>query len=226
MRALPEVRPPRPSARVRTAVGAGGRLSGWVLTRRYVLALVLVLLLGVAKILVAQRVVSVDTLVPPEHVVTSGLLIGGTPSDADLVELAADLKVDGVVNLVGPDVAEQVTAASLHQGYLYLPVAPNTAPTWPQLRELAAFMRGHAKGGALVYLHDDVGGGRAATAAEMLLLLDGRGIPAASADMTAAERGSMCDCQRLALQRLSAALHPAGHVPAGDPYAAARLDPW
>jgi hypothetical protein len=223
---MPEVRPPRSSARVRTAVGAGGRLSGWVLTRRYALALVLILLLGLAKILVAQQVVSVATVAPPEHVVTSGLLIGGTPSDADLVELAADLKVDGVVNLAGPDVAEQVTAASLHQGYLYLPVAPNTAPTWSQLRELAAFMRRHTAGGSSVYLHDDVGGGRAVTTAEMLLLLNGRGMPAASADMTAAERGSMCDCQRLALKRLSSALHPAGHIPAGDPYAAARLDPW
>jgi hypothetical protein len=223
---LPEVRPPGPSGRVRTALGAGGRLSGWVLTRRYALAFVLVLLLGLAKILVAHRVVSVDTLVPPEHVVTSGLVIGAIPDDADLEDFAADLKVDGVVNLVGPDVAEQVTAASLHQGYLYLPVAQKTAPTWTQLRELAAFMRAHTKGGASVYLHDDVGGGRAVTTAEMLLLLDGRGIPAASADMTAAELGSMCDCQRLALQRLSAALHPAGHVPAGDPYAAARLDPW
>jgi hypothetical protein len=211
---------------VSPAIGAGGRLGGRVLALRYALALVVLLLLGLVKILVAQQVVSPATLTPPEHVVTSSLLIGGAPADADLEELAADLKVDGVVDLGVPSVAEQVTAASLHQGYLYLSLAPKMSLTWPQLRELAAFMRRHTVGGTSVYLHDDVGGDRAVTAAAMLLVLRGQALPAVTALMTTAELGSMFDRQQVALRYLNSALHPAGHVPAGNPYAAARLDPW
>ena len=87
----------------------------------------------------------------PIVIVAPGLLMGGAPSDADLQDLAADFRVDGVVNLASPSVAEQATAASLHQAYLYLPVAPDAAPTLAQLRHLARFMRRHTAGGASVY---------------------------------------------------------------------------
>ena len=215
-----------PPVRVNPAIGAGGRLPRRVLFRRYALALTLILLLGLAKILIAQKVINVVTLTPPERVVTSGLAIGAAPTDTDLRELAADLQVDGVVNLAAPSVAEQVTAASLHQAYLYLPVPHNAAPTWAQLRRLAVFMRLHTKGGAWVYVHDDVGGGQVVTTAAMLLLLRGQPWPAVSAAITPAGFAAMCDCQRLALERLRSALHQAGRSPAGNPYAAARLEPW
>jgi len=218
-------RPGRP-ARPRPAIGPGGRPPRKVLVRRSAVALALILLLGLAKLVVSQGIIKVHSTSPPGRAVAAGLLIGGVPTDVDLQELAAGFRVDGVVNLSSPDVAEQVTAASLHQGYLYLAVRPDAAPTWRQLRVLVSFMRGHTAAGALVYLHDDGGGGRAVTTAAMLLLLRGQAWPAVSAEMTPAELGSLCECQRLAIKRLRSALHPIGHSSAGNPYAAARLDPW
>jgi hypothetical protein len=216
----------RRRARLHPAIGAGGRPPRKVLVRRSAVALALILLLGLAKLGVSQGIIKVRSTSPPGRAVAAGLLIGGAPTDVDLQELAARFRVDGVVNLSSPDIAEQVTAASLHQGYLYLAVRPDTAPTLPQLRVLVSFMRGHTAKGASVYLHDDVGGARAVTTAAMLLLLRGQAWPAVSAGMTPAELGSLCDCQRLAMKRLWSALHPIGHSPAGNPYAAARLDRW
>jgi hypothetical protein len=217
--------PPRP-AWVRPAIGAGGRPPRKVLVRRSSVALALILLLGLAKLVASQGIIKVSSTSPPGRAVAAGLLIGGAPTDFELQQLAAGLRVDGVVNLSAPDVAEQVTAASLHQGYLYLAVRPGTAPTWRQLRVLVSFLRGHTARGGTVYLHDDTGGGRAVTTAAMLLLLRGQAWPSVSAEMTPAELGSLCECQRLAIKRLRSALHPIGHSSAGDPYAAARLDPW
>src|SRR5207245_4678396 len=177
---------------VRPASGAGGRLPGQVRLRRGAAAMALLLLLGSAKLLVASGIITTSSARPPGHVVAASLLIGGAPTDGDLARLAAGYRVDGVVNLSAPSVAEQVTAASLHQGYLYLAVAPNTAPTWAQLRDLAAFMRGRTA----VYLHDDVGEGRARVAAAMLLLVRGQDWSAISATMPPGELGGLCECQR------------------------------
>jgi hypothetical protein len=222
---VPEVGPP-PSVRVNPAIGAGGRLPRWVLVRRYALALALILLLGLAKILIAQKVVSIVSVTPPDRVVTSGLLIGPAPGDTDLEEFAADLKVDGVVNLAAPSVAEQVTAASLHQAYLYLAVPPCGGPTWAQLRQLAGFMRLHTERGGWVYVHDDVSGSRVVITAAMLLLLRGQTWAAVSAEITPAALQSLCAHQRLTVEQLRSALRQAGRSPAGNPYAAARLEPW
>ena len=74
--------------------------------------------------------------------------------------------------------AEQATAASLGQGYLYLPLPQDASPTRAQQQVLARFMRRYTAGGDSVYLHDDVGGGRAVTTAAMLLLLHGQSWPA------------------------------------------------
>jgi hypothetical protein len=208
---------------VNPAIGAGGRLPGRVLVRRSALAFALILLLGLAKILIADKVASV-AVTPPDRVVTSGLLIGTAPTDTDLQELAAGLQVDGVVNLAAPSVAEQVTAASLHQAYLYLAVPPGAAPTWAQLSRLAGFMRRHTERGAWVYVHDDVSGPRAVTTAAMLLLLRGQTWAAMSAQITGVQ--SLSGHQRLALERLRSALDQAGRSPAGDPYAKARIEPW
>ena len=137
-------------------------------------------------------------------------MIGSAPADSDLAEFAAVLRVDGVVNLAAPSVAEQVTAASLHQVYLYLPVPPGMAPTSAQLRRLAGFVRRHTERGAWVYVHDDVGGARAVTAAAMLLLLRGQTWTAVSAEITPPGLKSLGEQQRLALERLRSALHLAG----------------
>jgi hypothetical protein len=211
---------------VNPAIGAGARLPRWTLVRRYGLALVLLLVLGLGKLLIAQKVISNVSLTPPERVVVSGLLIGPDPADSDLEDFAADLGVDAVVNLAGPDVAEQVTAASLHQAYLYLAVPASAAPTWAQLLELARFMHRYTERGGWVYVHDDAGGPLAVTTAAMLLLLRGQTWPTVSAVITPAALGSLDGPQRLALDRLRSALDRPGRSPAGRPYAAARPEPW
>lgn len=207
-------------------VGGGGRLPRRVLIWRGAAALTVVLLLVSAKLGVSHGVIKVRTLNPPSRVVAGGLLVGAAPSDGDLRQLASEFGVRGIVNLSAPSVAEQAAAASLHQSYLYLPLPDEASPTWPQLRKLAGFMRRYTARGASVYVHDDVGGGRAMVTAVMLLLLRGQAWPAVSAELTPGEFRSLCDCQRRAIDRLRTALHPAGHKLAGDPYAAARLDPW
>ena len=219
---VPEVG--RPQARVNLAIGPGGRLSRRILVRRYAFALTVVLLLGLGKLLIAQQVVSVETAAASDRVVASGLVIGAAPADSDLQELSADLRVDGVVNLGVPSVAEQVTVASLHQAYLYLPLPAGAAPTWTELRDLAGFVRRYRERGDWVYMHDDTGGARAVTTAAMLLLLDGQTWAAMSAEMTPAGLGSVSEPQRLALDQLNSALHHSRS--AGNPYAAARLEPW
>ena len=117
------------------AVGCRAKVLAWL----GVFAVVLILLLGVTKHVVAGREVGINPLsaLPGGRQVTVGLDIGGEPNDYDLEALAASYNVDGVVNLSGPNIAEQVTAASLHLGYLSLSVAPDAAPTRTQLQMLA-----------------------------------------------------------------------------------------
>jgi hypothetical protein len=209
-------------------VGGGGRLPRQALIWRGAVALAIVLLLVVAKFGVSHGVIKVRTPVPPARIVVAGLLVGSFPSDADLQQLAADFHVDGVVDLSAPSVAEQAAAASLHQGYLSLPLPDEASPSWPQLHRLAGFMHRYTARGAAVLVHDDVGGGRAVVTAAMLLMLRGQAWPAVSAELAPYELKSLCDCQWRDVARLRSALDPAGprtHK-AGNPYAAARLDPW
>jgi hypothetical protein len=180
----------------------------------------------VAKVLVSKGIIPVSSPRPAVQAVARGLFIGAAPGDADLQDLADGYRVDAVVNLDAPSVAEQVTAASLHQAYLYLPLSAGMSPTSAQLRVLAGFMRRYTAGGSWVYLHDDVGGGRAVTTAAMLLLLRGQTWSAASGQMTTADLDSLSGGQWLAIQRLEDALHPAGPHPAGRSGATVRLDPW
>jgi hypothetical protein len=210
---------------VNPAIGAGGRLPRGTLVRRYGLALVVILLLGLAKVLIAQKAINVFSLTPPERVVAPGLLIGPSPDDFDLVEFAADLGVSAVINMAGPNVAEQVTAASLHQRYLYLAVPPGAAPTWAQLLEAARFMHRSTERGGWVYLHDDAGGPRAVVTAAMLLLLRGQTWATVSAEVTPGALRSLDGPQRLALDQLRSALHLTGRSPVGNRYAAARPEP-
>jgi hypothetical protein len=222
---------------VNLAIGPGGRLTRRTLVRRYAVALSVFLLLGVGKIVIQQKEISVTQVAESDHVVAPGLVIGPAPTDTDLQQLQLGLRVDGVINLAGPSVAESATVASLHQAYLYLPLTAGAAPTWAQLRKLARFVRRYRERGDWVYVHDQMAGagGRALTAAAMLLLLDGQTWTAMSAQLTPAGLGSLDERQRLALEQLGSALHPIGPKnpknpkggqPAGNPYAAARLEPW
>jgi hypothetical protein len=208
------------------AVGGGGRLPRSALIWRGAVALTVVLVLACAKLGVSHGVIKVRTLIPPSRVVAAGLLVGAVPSDSDLRQLASGFDVRGVVNLAAPSVAEQVTAASLHLGYLALPVPDQGSPTWPQLRTLAGFMRTYTAGGASVFLHDDAGGGRAVVTAAMLLLLRGQAWPAVAAELTPAGLKALCDCQLRDLRRLRSALGSTGPENRGNPYAAARLERW
>jgi hypothetical protein len=210
-----------------SALGPGGRLPREVLLRRFAIVGTLILLLGLAKLAVSLDIIKITSLRPSVDTVVPGLLLGVDPDDADLQDLAADYRVDGVINLASPAVAEQATAASLHQGYLYLPLAPDGAPTWPELRTLASFLRRYTAGGAAVYVHDDTGGPRTVTTAVMLLLVRGQVWDAAWTAIASAEPGwSLPGSQQLAIQQLWLALHPSGSVQRGNPYARARFDPW
>ena len=215
-------------ARVRPAIGGGGRLPRKALIWQGVIALALVLLLGVAKHLVAAGEVGSDPLseLAGGQVAAAGLDFGGAPQDFELEALAASYRVDGVVRLQAPSVAEQATAASLHVGYLLLTVPPGAAPTWPQLETLASFMRAHAGHGDFVYLHDDVGGGRAVATVCMLLLLRGSTWAAVQQEMTAPALSTLSERQEQAVKQLISALQSHGRHLAGNPYAKARTDPW
>ena len=221
MRAVRETSGPWRPAGLNPAIGAGDALSGRIRLRRGAVVLTLILLLGVAKVLVSSGVIQVSSPRPEVQAVVPGLFIGGTPSDSDLQNLADDYRVDAVVNLDAPSVAEQVTAASLHQGYLYLPLSAGMSPTTAQLRDLAGFMRKYTARGNWVYLHDDVGGGRAVTTAAMLLLLRGQTWSAMSAEITTAGLDLLSNGQRLAVKQLEDGLHPTGWSGVS-----VQLDPW
>ncbi len=213
---------------IRPAIGGGGRLPRKILACQCAVALVLILLLGVAKHVVTARESGPDPLsaLTGGHTVTLGLDIGGVPTDYDIQALAASYRVDGVVNLTEPDVAEQVTAASLHLSYMRLAVAPGAAPTLAQLHMLANFMRSYAVGDAYVYLHDDSGGGRVVATACMLLLSRGTAWPAVRQEMTAGELRSLSDGQSRAIEELISALHSNGRSLSDNPYSSARVHPW
>ena len=215
---------------VRPAIGGGGRRARKVLIWQAAIAIALVLVLGIAKQVVAAREVGPDPLSTlGGGTVTPGLDIGGVPQDYQLQALAASYHVDGVVSLSGPSVAEQVTAASLRLGYLVLTVPPGAAPTWTQLWTLAGFMRTHARDGDDVYVHDDIGGGRAVATACMLLLLRGSSWASVQQHVTAPALGSLSQRQAQAIRQLISALQlrgRPGQPGQRNPYSNARIDPW
>ena len=215
-------------ARVRPAIGGGGRLPRKALIWQGAIAITLVLLLAVAKHLVAARETGSDPLseLAGSQVATAGLDFGGEPQDFELAALAASYRVDGVVRLQAPSVAEQATAASLHLGYLLTTVPPGAAPTWPQLETQASFMRAHTRNGDFVYLHDDDGGGRAVATACMLLLLRGDSWTVVQREVTAPALSTLSPRQQQAVTQLISVLQSHGRSVAGNPYAKARTDPW
>lgn len=212
--------------RAHPAIGASGRLPANVVASRCAIAFGLILLLGLTKIVVTHLEVTPLTMGPPDYAIAAGLDIGPPPGDDALQEMATYFRVDAAVNLAMPSVEEQAAAASLHLAYLYLPLAPGTAPTWAQLRTLAGFMRAHAVRGDSVFIHDDVGGGRSVATAAMLLLLRGETWAKITSQLTAAELQTLSAGQLGAINQLNAVLRRPGSQNPGDPYAAAHLDPW
>ena len=213
----------------RPAVGGGGRRTRKALIWQAVVAVALVLVLGIAKQVIAAREVGPDSLSAlGGQTAAAGLDIGAAPADYQLLALAASYHVDAVVSLGGPSVAEQATAASLHLGYLLLDVPPGAAPTWAQLRTLAGFLRAHDRDGDSVYVHDDIGGGRAVATACMLLLLRGQPWASVQHNITAQALGSLSQRQAQAIRQLLSALLARGHGQSlsRNPYSGARVDPW
>jgi hypothetical protein len=207
------------------AVGQGGRLRRAVLWRRSAFALCLVLLLISAKPLVSRLEAREYASGQPVHAMAPGLIVGQPPTDYDLQTLAATHRVDGVISLGTPSVAEQVTADSLHLAYRYLAMAPRDSPTGDQVRALAGFMRKYATGSNAVYINDDVGGGPAMVTAAMLLMARGQSWPSVLAQMTHAEVQSMCECQLRAIARFGSALDHPGRGQAHD-RAVVLQDSW
>jgi hypothetical protein len=212
----------------RPAIGGGGRLSRKLLGREALVVVILAILLLATKHIVAAREVGPDPLaaMPGGKTVVAGMASGGVPNDAALEALSISYKVDGVVNLTGPNVAEQVSASSLHLGYLQMTLATGTAPTLAQLRTLTGFMSSHAVGGNDVYIHDDDGGDSAATTAAMLLVLKGMSWPAVQQALSAAKLSNLYDRQSAAISQLMAALSAQGKPVHGNPYSGAKVVPW
>lgn len=220
-----------PLTRLRPAIGGGGRLSRKILIWQAVIAVALLLILGVAKLVVAAREDGPDPLsaLPGGQTVAAGLDIGGTPTDYDLAALAANYRVDGVVNLGGASVVEQVTATSLHLQYLLMDVPPGAAPSRGQLQTLARFMRTQVKDGSSVYVHDDGEGGQSVVAACMLLLLRGSSWASVQHDITASALNTLSQRQLLAIRQLLSALNSRsqhGQSLSRNPYLNTRTDPW
>ena len=188
----------------------------------------LIVTLVAAKHIIAAREIGRNPLawLPAGRTVAVGLDIGGAPTDYALQTLTKSNRVDGLVNIGEPDVAEQVAAASLNMTYMHVPVASGAAPTRVQLHTLANFMRSHASGGAYVYLHDDAGGGRVVATAEMLLLLRGEPWQHVQQEMTAGELSSLSPSQSMAVEQLTSALRSLGHSLPGNPYSGSRVYPW
>jgi len=223
---LSEVRTLWWGMRARPAIGTSGKLPRRTLIGRSAVAVALLVLLGVAKILVSHLVVTPVTMSPPDYVIAAGLDVGAAPDDAGLQEMATYFRVVGLINLASPNVAEQATAASLHQNYLYLPVAPGAAPSLAQLRVMASFMRTNTAHGGSVFVYDDIGGGRAVATAAMLLLLRGETWPKVTAQLTTADLQALSAGQLVSINQLSSALRRPGSRSPANPYAAARIDRW
>lgn len=222
---MPDRRKSRASAQAGPAIGPGGRLPRRVLLRRGAVALALVLSLALAKQAVSWQAARAYAETAPGQVIAAGLIVGAPPTDYDLADLSSSLRVDGVVDVGPPSIAEQVTARSLHLAYLHVAVAPRRSPTRSELNVLDRFIRENTSDHKEVYMHDDGTWALVTTTAAMLLMLRGQSWASVSARMTPAELRSLCVCQRRAIARLGSALERlASHRDAGG-HASARRRP-
>jgi len=148
--------------------------------------------------------------------VTQDLLRGGQPDDLDLELLAEQYRVRAVVNINRPSVEERAVTVAQHQAYLEIPIAADTAPTWPQLATIAEFLRRYTRHGQVVYLHDNSGGGPVVATTAMLFLLRGEPLRQVLRS-TAPERSSMTSQQVLDVFDLAAALTSGSRRAVGSP---------
>jgi hypothetical protein len=226
---MSDIHVPQSPPRWRSAIGGGGRLPREFLRREALGAVILAILLLATKYFVAAREVRPDPLaaLPGGRTIVAGMDIGGVPSDDDMLALSStSYQVNGLVNLAGPSVEQQVTAASLHLSYLSLPLAEGAAPVLAQLRTLTSFMSGHAVGGNSVYVYDGDGGARAVTTAAMLLLLKGMPWPTVRQSVSVAELSTLDSQQSAAISQLISALSAQGKPAHGNPYAGAKVVAW
>jgi hypothetical protein len=209
------------------AIGFGPRLTGRVLTRR---VLLLVALLGVAAGALGLKAVSRsnEKQLPPlpgVASITPHLVRGGQPSDFDFLQLRDGHNMRAIVNLRLDGETEADVAASFGLDCLSLPVVVGEPPTSADLIQLVPFVRRYSSGDAVVYVHDDDGGGRAITAGLMVLLLMGKSRDEAMSTLTAAEERQLSPNQSRALLALSKALTDPGADPA-NPYREAAVLRW
>jgi hypothetical protein len=157
--------------------------------------------------------------------VTPHLIRGGQPADYDLLQLRDAYRVRAVVNFrLGGD-AEGDIAAGFGIDYLGLATPAEEAPGVADLTWLVAFVQRHETAGGVVYMHDDVGGGRVISAALMLLMLRGEPLGAALTTLTPAQQRLVTSRQWSAVAALSQALTE--HVdPAANPYAGVVALRW
>lgn len=216
------------AAPARPAIGGGGRQPRKVLIWQGAIGLVLIVLMLIAKQVIAARETGTNPLsaLPGGSQVAAGLDIGGAPTDVDLIGLAGSYHVDAIINLGAPNVGEQATCAYLHLSYMHLAVASGAAPTLAQLRTLANFMRSHTSGGAYVYLQGEGGGGTVVAAASMILIMKGASWQAVQKDLIGGEVTSLSSAQTQAIAQLTSVLGAGGRSLRGNPYAGARLYPW
>jgi len=228
MRAASHFPEPHPPGQLYPAIGAGGRLPRRILMVRILAALGMAVLLIAVKPFISPTESWANSLsaLPGGREMAPGLYVGGTVTDYDLQGLATHFEVDGEVDLGVPSIAEQVTASSLKLAYLYLPETPTAPLAWQQVSVLAEFMRSQVKKSSAVYIHDDIGGGRAVAAADMLLLVRGEPWNAVLNGMTPAQRHSLSAAQLAAIRQLAAALNAHDQPLPGNPYAAAKFVKW
>jgi hypothetical protein len=208
------------------AIGFGYVVRGWpFVIRLVVLGIVAALSAGALGIKTRHPDANPLPPLPGAAQVTAHIVRGGQPADFDLLRLRNAYHVRAVVNLRLSGDSERDIAAGFGLDYLSVPVAADGAPTAADLAALVTFVRRYDNGSAVVYVHDDLGGGRAATAGLMLLLLRGQSFGAVMTTLSATDQRRLNSHQWGALVALSQALTE--HVdPAVNPYHEAVALRW
>jgi protein-tyrosine phosphatase len=130
-----------------------------------------------------------------------------------------------VVNVRLAGTQEGAVAREFGLDYLALPIPPDAAPSPADLDQLVAFLRSHEQSSDVVYVHDDVGGGRVVSLAAMLLMLRGDPLNSVLATLSADELRHMSAGQWAALYALEAALRDPAD-PRGASYRRSRGLRW
>jgi hypothetical protein len=194
---------------VTPAVGFGHLIRGRALVGRLLLLAIVVALAAGALWFKTLTRANPDALPPLPGVarVTPHVIRGGQPADFDLLQLRNAYRVRAVVTLrLSAADTEGDIAAGFGLGFLPLPIATDEAPTAAGLATLVAFLRRYATGSAVVYIHDDIGGGRAITTGLMLLMLRGESLGAATSTLLPGEERRLSPHQWTALVSLFQAL--------------------